>query len=86
MDCTHCGGDRKIRCEDAECPICMVDNYCDNAKVCIHCAPPDPPRWEYRKELKIQGKMREIVQMTIEASQKEVALLRRKIQKLTYGS
>ncbi len=82
MACTHCGGDRKIRCDDAECFICAQNDYCANAKTCDHCT----PKWEYRDELKIQGKMREVVKMTIEASEKEIEHLRRKVKKLTYGS
>lgn len=46
----------------------------------------EPPRWEYRNELKIQGKMREVVKLTIAASEKEIEALRRKLKKLTYGS
>ncbi len=44
------------------------------------------PRWEQRSELKIQGKMREVVKLTITASEKEIEHLRRKVKKLTYGS
>jgi len=49
-------------------------------------AEPEPLRWEQRSELKIQGKMREVIKMTIAASEKEIEHLRRKLKKLTYGS
>ena len=86
MICTQCGGDKKIRCDDVECYICAMDYYCDNAKVCTHCVTPEPPCWEQRSELKITGKMREVVKMTISATNSEIAALRRKIERLTYGS
>lgn len=35
--CTYCDGDRKIRCDDAECFTCANDDYCAEAKVCLHC-------------------------------------------------
>jgi len=38
-NCSHCGGDRKIRCDDAECLICAMDDYCANATACAYCAP-----------------------------------------------
>lgn len=47
---------------------------------------PEAPRWEHREELKIQGKMREVVKMTIGATEKEIEGLRRKVARLTYGS
>lgn len=43
-NCVHCGGDRKIRCDDDECLICALDDYCGNASACTHCAPSEPAR------------------------------------------
>ncbi len=47
---------------------------------------PEAPCWEQREELKIQGKMREVVKLTIGATENEISVLRRKIARLTYGS
>lgn len=35
--CIYCDGDQKIRCSDAECYVCVMDNYCSNASTCNHC-------------------------------------------------
>ena len=49
-------------------------------------AQPEPPKWEYRNEFKITGRMRDVVGLTIKATEAELAVLRRKLNKLTYGS
>ncbi len=47
---------------------------------------PTPPKWEFRKEMRISKEMREIVKATIAVSQKQIDLLKRKVEKLQYGS
>jgi len=47
---------------------------------------PPPPKWEYRTEMRISKEMREIVKATIKVSQAQIDLLKRKIEKLQYGS
>jgi hypothetical protein len=47
---------------------------------------PKPPGWEYRKNFRINEEMKKVINLTIAASQAEIAVLRRKLQKLTYGS
>jgi hypothetical protein len=42
--------------------------------------------WEYRKEFGINSKLREAVLLTKDATQSEIASLRRKLERLTYGS
>lgn len=32
--CKNCGGDGKVRCDDAECYQCGMDCYCDHATPC----------------------------------------------------
>lgn len=32
--CKRCGGDGWIRCEWADCLVCMVDNYCEGSIRC----------------------------------------------------
>ncbi len=44
------------------------------------------PSWEYRKNFRINEEMKKVINLTIAASQAEIAVLRRKLQKLTYGS
>lgn len=48
--------------------------------------PPEPPKWEYRTEMRINREMRNIVAATIKVSQAQIDLLKRKIEKLQYGS
>lgn len=45
-----------------------------------------PLQWEYRTELKINARMRELISMTKAVTEAEVDRLRRKIEKLKYGS
>jgi hypothetical protein len=49
---------------------------------------PDVPQinWEHRKEFGINSKLREAVLLTKDATQSEIAVLRRKLERLTYGS
>lgn len=47
---------------------------------------PKRPEWQYKTDFAVTGKMKEIVNKTIEASEKELVLLRRKLERLTYGS
>lgn len=47
---------------------------------------PTPPKWEYRTEMRISREMKEIVKATISVTQKQIDLLKRKIEKLQYGS
>ncbi len=42
-------------------------------------------KWEYRSEFKIHTRMKEMIGLTIEASEQELSVLRRKLEKLTYG-
>lgn len=46
---------------------------------------PNAPKWEYRSEFRIHSEMKQIVKMTIEAAENELAAARRKLDKLTYG-
>lgn len=47
---------------------------------------PEPLKWERRTEMRICKEMQEIVKATISVSQKQIDLLKRKIEKLQYGS
>lgn len=47
---------------------------------------PEPPKWEYRKSFKINERMKEVIGLTIKVTESELAVLRRKLDKLTYGS
>ena len=49
-------------------------------------APSEAPQWEYRERFKIHDRMQDIVEKTITATGAELAVLRRKLDKLTYGS
>lgn len=42
--------------------------------------------WEYRKEFRINTEMRSVVELTIKVTQAQIDLLRRKVEKLQYGS
>lgn len=46
----------------------------------------EKPDWRFVKDFAINGRMKEIVGKTIEASEKELEVLRRKLERLTYGS
>jgi hypothetical protein len=47
---------------------------------------PQPPNWEFKKEFAINKRMREVAHLTISAAESELVLLRRKLEKLHYGS
>lgn len=47
---------------------------------------PEPPKWEHKTEFGINAKMKDVVKMTISAAEAETTLLRRKLEKLQYGS
>lgn len=48
---------------------------------------PNPaPRWEYKTELGINARMRELAELTKVVTEGEVDRLRRKLEKLRYGS
>lgn len=53
-------------------------------------APPapgrEPPQWEYRTRFRINDEMVKVVGLTIKVTESELAVLRRKLNKLTYGS
>lgn len=42
--------------------------------------------WEYRTEFRITSQMREVVKLTKAVAESEIERLRRKLEKLTYGS
>jgi hypothetical protein len=42
--------------------------------------------WKYQKEFPIQGRMREVIKLTIEATKAELEKNRKKLRKLQYGS
>lgn len=44
------------------------------------------PEWVHKKEFRIVGELRNVVGLAKDASEKEVAALRRKLDRLTYGS
>ncbi len=52
--------------------------------------PEDPkteaPQWEHKTEPGIHNKMREIIHLSISASEAEIKVLKRKLEKLQYGS
>lgn len=48
-------------------------------------AKPPPPQWERRTSFKINDRMKDIVEKTIDVSRAEVVRLRRKLEKLQYG-
>jgi hypothetical protein len=47
---------------------------------------PEAPKWEYKTEFGINTQMREVVRLTVSATEAEIKLLRRKLEKLQYGS
>jgi hypothetical protein len=44
------------------------------------------PSWEHKTEFGINTKMREVIGLTISAVESEVKVLKRKLEKLQYGS
>lgn len=44
------------------------------------------PEWEYKTRFRIVDELRTVTQKAKEASEKELKALRRKLDKLTYGS
>lgn len=42
--------------------------------------------WKYQNEFPIQGRMREVVKLTLEAAKAELEKNRKKLKKLQYGS
>jgi len=46
---------------------------------------PKAPEWQYKNDFAINSRMKEILQLTIQATEAELAQLRRKLNKLTYG-
>lgn len=51
-------------------------------------APPAEPKieWKYKRNLGITEEMKKVVKLTMDATNSEIASLRRKLNKLTYGS
>jgi len=47
---------------------------------------PEPPKWEYRSEFGAVKQMREIVGLTMKATESEIEALHRKLERLQYGS
>jgi hypothetical protein len=47
---------------------------------------PKPPEWERRENLAINERMKEVLLLTKQVAEKEIESLRRKLDKLTYGS
>ena len=45
-----------------------------------------PPEWQYKEEFGLVTKLREAIKGTKEASEHELTALRRKLERLTYGS
>jgi hypothetical protein len=45
-----------------------------------------PPEWQYKEEFGIVTKLKTAVQATKKASEQELAELRRRLDRLTYGS
>ena len=43
------------------------------------------PKWEYKTEFGIITEMKKLVNLTIEATEKELELLRKKLERMTYG-
>ena len=46
----------------------------------------EPPKWEYRQRFRIQEEMKKVVGLAIQATEAELVVLRRKMNKMTYGS
>lgn len=48
--------------------------------------PPDGPKWEHKTSFGITGQMKQVIELAMSASQAELKVLRRKLEKLQYGS
>ncbi len=48
--------------------------------------PRDKAEWSYKRTFGINEEMKKVIGLTISATQSEVTALRRKLDKLTYGS
>ena len=46
---------------------------------------PKPPQWEYKTEFAINNRMKDLIHKTIQVSETEVDMLRKKLERLTYG-
>jgi hypothetical protein len=46
---------------------------------------PEPPKWEYKTDFAITDKMRDVIKQTIKVSEMESEMLRKKLDRLTYG-
>ena len=44
------------------------------------------PEWKYKTELGVNKQMKEVIQATLDVTKAEIERLRRKVEKLTYGS
>lgn len=47
---------------------------------------PKPPQWEYKTEFGINSQLREIVTKSKEFAEAELEVMRRKLDRITYGS
>lgn len=47
--------------------------------------PPDKPEWQ-KRDFKINKQMKEVIQASVGATEAELAVLKRKLEKLQYGS
>lgn len=47
---------------------------------------PKPPEWEYKTEFGINSRMRDLIDKSKEFAELELSNLRRKLDRLTYGS
>ena len=45
-----------------------------------------PPEWKYKEEFGIVTQLKTVVEATQKASEQELAELRRRLERLTYGS
>ena len=48
--------------------------------------PAPQAKWEYRKNFGINERMKDVIGKTIDATESELVVLRRKLDKLQYGS
>ena len=50
--------------------------------------PDDEPKaqWSFKRNLGVNEQMKKVINLTIEATNAEIAVLRRKLERLTYGS
>ncbi len=47
---------------------------------------PEAAKWEHKSEFAIVGQMREVVKLTMVATESEIQALHRKLERLQYGS